>query len=369
MFGMGGRQPPPIPRADGGKATSLMKALGIMWDSGFPSTWDGDLVVVFDNFNPHPRIKDLVPPEFVFISPESGVSSAFSPDSKITGGFQQMLALFTGRIKRVKGATKLEFEPLLRTGVNSGEIPWSKMVDQDNPFSGPQIKRNLIRISDDEAHTLAAHIHSQKKQGGINVVYVADLDIISDYALFRLAEILRRGFDYELQLDNVEFVLNAVDLLAGDVQMIDLRSRKARMRPLTEIQKEVNGFRKQRQQAEEDSQKEWETELAEIQQQLDDAQAELGDDPGRDLQRLFTAAETATRKLNQKKREIEQEQQQTLDSLKGKERRQIDLLETRIRWQAVLLPPIPAIILGILVLGIRLYREESTIKPSRSVKK
>ena len=151
--------------------------------------------------------------------------------------------------------------------------------------------------------------------------------------------------------------------------MIDLRSRKARMRPLTEIQKEVNGFRKRRQQEEEKRQKEWETELEDIQQQLDDAQEKLSDDPSGEIQDLFMAAETATRRLNQKKREIEQKKLQTLDSLKGEERRQIDLLETRIRWQAVLLPPIPAIILGILVLGIRLYREESTIKPSRSVKK
>ena len=369
MFG-GGRQPPPVPRADGGKATSLMKALGIMWDSGFPSTWDGDLVVVFDYFNPHPRFEQLVPPEFVFISPESGVSSAFSQKSKITGGIQQMLALYPGRIKRVKDAKKLEFEPLLRTGANSGELEWGKMVDQNNPFSGPQMKRDPVRFRDDEAHTLAAHVHSQKKQDGINVVYVADLDIISDFALFRLTEQLRqRGFDYELQLDNVKFVLNAIDLLAGDEQMIDLRSREARNRPLTEIQKEINGFREQRQQEEEDSQKEWEKELEEIQQQLDDAQEKLGDESGGGLQAFITAAETATRRLNQKKIEIEKEQRKTLDRLKGVERRRIDLLETRIRWQAVLLPPIPAMMLGILVLGIRLYREESTIKASRSVKK
>ena len=53
----------------------------------------------------------------------------------------------------------------------------------------------------------------------------------------RLAEILRQGFDYELQLDNVDFVLNAVDLLAGDEQIIDLRNHEAHMRPLTEIPK------------------------------------------------------------------------------------------------------------------------------------
>ena len=366
---MGQQGPPPTPRADGGKATSLMKALGIMWDSSISKPWSGELVVVFDYFNPHPKIERLIPPEFVFISPESGVPSAISQKSKITKGFTQMLALFPGRFMQVGNDTDLEFEPLLRTGANSGVLKWSEMMEEGNPFAGPQPKRDPVRIRDEDAHTLAAHIHSKKKDG-LNVVYVSDIDIVSDYCLYSLSDILRRGFDYELELDNVDFVLNSVDLLAGDEAMIDLRNREAKMRPLTEIQEQVNGFRKQRQQEEERRQKQWKEEIETIQSQLDEAQNNLGsDDSGLAIQRLFTAAENATQRLKQKKEEIEQEKQQALDRLKGEERRQVESLQTRIRWWAILLPPIPPIMLGVLMLGIRAYREESTIQPSRSVRR
>jgi ABC-2 type transport system permease protein len=270
---------------------------------------------------------------------------------------------------QVGNDTDLEFEPLLRTGANSGVLKWSEMMEEGNPFAGPQPKRDPVRIRDEDAHTLAAHIHSKKKDG-LNVVYVSDIDIVSDYCLYSLSDILRRGFDYELELDNVDFVLNSVDLLAGDEAMIDLRNREAKMRPLTEIQEQVNGFRKQRQQEEERRQKQWKEEIETIQSQLDEAQNNLGsDDSGLAIQRLFTAAENATQRLKQKKEEIEQEKQQALDRLKGEERRQVESLQTRIRWWAILLPPIPPIMLGVLMLGIRAYREESTIQPSRSVRR
>ena len=242
-------------------------------------------------------------------------------------------------------------------------------MEEGNPFAGPRPKRDPERIVDDYTHTLAAHIHSKKK-GGTNVVYVSDIDIVSDYCLFSLTDILRRGFDFELQLDNLGFVLNSIDLLAGDEAMIDLRNRKAKMRPLTEIQEQVDGFREARQQEEERREKQWKKEIATIQQQLDDAQKDLNsDDSGLAIQRYFTAAENATQRLKQKKAEIEQEKQQALDRLKGEERRQVDSLQTRIRWWAILLPPIPPIMLGVLFLGMRAYREESTIQPSRSVRR
>ena len=76
MMGMQQRQPP-VPKADDGKATSLLNVMQIAWE------YDE---VVFDYFNPHPEFYAVVPPEYLFVSPQSGVASAFNTKSEITNG-------------------------------------------------------------------------------------------------------------------------------------------------------------------------------------------------------------------------------------------------------------------------------------------
>ena len=47
--------------------------------------------------------------------------------------------------------------------------------------------------------------------------------------------------------------------------------------------------------------------------------------------------------------------------------REIRSIEDRIMYAAVIIPPIPAILLGIIVLGMRLSRERKDITPDRLV--
>ena len=70
---------PPEQKADGGKATSLVNALGIQWN------YDQ---VVFDYtaMQVHPEYSELLRPEIVAITPKSGLAKAFNPDSEVTSG-------------------------------------------------------------------------------------------------------------------------------------------------------------------------------------------------------------------------------------------------------------------------------------------
>ena len=71
----------------------------------------------------------------------------------------------------------------------------------------------------------------------INVVLVADIDMLSP-AFFQLREqgdIPELGIRFEF--DNVTFVLNALDELAGDNRFIDIRSRRPKYRTLTRIER------------------------------------------------------------------------------------------------------------------------------------
>ena len=85
-------QPAP-PKADEGKATSLLNTLHLAWDNGR---------AVWDAFNPHPEFASVIQ-EFVFISPKSGTRGAFNQSSDITSGLQEMLVAFAGEIHPTRG--------------------------------------------------------------------------------------------------------------------------------------------------------------------------------------------------------------------------------------------------------------------------
>ena len=81
FMGQGG--PPPEQKADGGRATRLLNALGIEWQ------YD---VCVFDVNNPHPEFA-MLPPEYVFVTRSDKDSQAFDRDDPVTKGLQELIAL------------------------------------------------------------------------------------------------------------------------------------------------------------------------------------------------------------------------------------------------------------------------------------
>src|SRR5207237_6698221 len=90
-----------------------------------------------------------------------------------------------------------------------------------------------------EEITLAARLKGQApiapaKEGqppaggsNLNVIFVADLDCISNEFFS-----MRNEGPEGLQLDNVTFVLNCVDVLANDTSYVDLRKRRPKHRTL-----------------------------------------------------------------------------------------------------------------------------------------
>ena len=83
---------------------------------------------------------------------------------------------------------------------------------------------------DPYSHIIAARIRP-KKDGKVNAIYVADCDLISNVFFD-----LRRDQWLNLNLDNVSFVLNAVDSLAGEKSFLELRRRKPPHPSLTKIE-------------------------------------------------------------------------------------------------------------------------------------
>ncbi|HAW27690.1 MAG TPA: ABC transporter permease [Planctomycetaceae bacterium] len=356
MFGM--QQPPSTPKADDGRLTPLLNLLQIRWDNG---------QVVFDYFNPHPEFAEVVRPELIFISPKSGTAGAFSQDSNITSGLQEILTFFPGSIRPLSNMT-LNFEPLLKTGPNSGLLEWGQITSPF--FNSVRITQEPPRVIDKYGHVLAAHITSTDKSPvkDINVIFVADADLISD-ELFNIRE--RQAFG--LKIDNVTFLLNCVDQLAGDDSYIKLRKRRSKLRTLTLVERETSVFVRERNAEREKATENAEEKLKEARDRLKAERDKIIKDTTIDgntkQQMLRMAEENESRRLEVDEANIEREKQRQIEKIKAQTERQIRTIEDRIRWYAILFPPFPAILLGICFLFFRMKNENQNISPDRRLKK
>ncbi|WP_417380597.1 Gldg family protein [Gimesia sp.] len=356
MFGM--QQPPATPKADEGRLTPLLNLLQVRWDNG---------QVVFDYFNPHPEFAEVVRPELIFISPKSGTAGAFSQDSNITSGLQEILTFFPGSIQPLSNMT-MNFEPLLKTGPNSGLLEWGQITSPF--FNSIRIAQDPPRLIDKFGHVLAAHITSTEKSPvkDLNVIFVADADLISD-ELFNIRE--RQAFG--LKIDNVTFLLNCVDQLAGDDSYIKLRKRRSKLRTLTLVERETSVFVKERNAEREKATENADEKLKEARDRLKAEREKIIKDTTIDgntkQQMLRMAEENESRRLEVDEANIEREKQRQIEKIKAQTERQIRTIEDRIRWYAILVPPFPAILLGICFLFFRLKNENQNISPDRRLKK
>jgi ABC-2 type transport system permease protein len=365
MFGGGMGSPPPEQKADGGKTTSLLRALDIAWQ------YDE---IVWDHFNPHMEFFAVVPDEFLFISPKSGTSSAFSQKSEVTSGLQEILAAFSGTI-RPRDGSDFDFEALLRTGPDSGLMGWDEFTRSGFDFSrGGQPTARLApeserpRIIDKDAHVIAMHITSKEKDRKVNVVYVADVDLISDWFFYERS----RG-ESNMNLDNVTFVLNAVDVLAGDKSYLELRKRRASHRTLQVVEAQTAQFVRERNEqqakADADSKQKLDEEKKRFHAKIEELEKDTSLDDRTKVELIRNAQATAQRQVEVAEAHIERDKQAKIEDIRAKTKRQMRATEDRIRSIAVLIPPLPAIVLGIFILTRRLYQERRDITPDRLVER
>lgn len=374
--GMMGRPQPGPPKADGGNATSLLKALGIKWN-----VRDS----LFDLKNPHPRYAEIFPSELVFINSATADESKddMIPKNPISSGLQQLIFFSSGVIER-DPATRFEYIDLLHSRTNStGLNDWDK-VTQRGMFGGLQYSPPSFHKADDEQYTMAALIRpagskkakkesdskdssDEKKKSGVNAIFVADMDMIHDV----MFNVWQRQM-YDLKIDNVPFVLNCVDYLAGDERFINLRKRQAKHRTLTELERRKKTFEEERSEevaeadeeakkAVEDAQKRLEGILAELREEM-----QKGNVDANSVQvRIQNATEAENRKLKQQEEEIERAKNERVRHVRIEAEQQIRKIENDVWKWAVMVPPLPAIILGIVVILMSLFKERRGIAKDR----
>jgi ABC-2 type transport system permease protein len=224
-------------------------------------------------------------------------------------------------------------------------------------------RRNPERLVDDEVRHIAARVTSDKEGDKLNVIYVADIDMISD-VFFEL----RSRAVLDVQFDNVPFVLNAVDMLAGDETYIELRSRRAKQRTLTRLEERNREFLEQaniaEQEADEAAEKELERRSKQLTGRADEIKADESLDPIAKMQLLQQAQDAEQQQLDLAKAQIEQEKNDKVRKIQAQTERQRQAMQAWFRAGAVWLPPIPAICVGLIVFFRRWNAEKRSVAGS-----
>jgi len=388
---MQSRRPTFAEKANGGSPISLLDALGIFWNSG---------ALVWDSSAKPPGFEPLWPEEqgevwpenfgsqdsaYVFLKKWKENESAFDEEHLTTKGLQQMLMFYPGSFKSVDKAG-LRFTPLLTTSKNCGVWQWDQftkpvMLEVPDRFGGstrheeamhPGTRRKSLVLvkepppmkSDGEPRVLAAHIESKNSENKekINVIFVADSDFVSDYFF----EIQNK---YNQPLDNLVFLFNAIDHLGGDNQFVKLRSRRPLPRSLNIVEAKTNVFREKRRDAEREAAEEAQKKIGQAQKRLNSESSKI--QKSKDLgvfqraQLLGKAIADQEVLVRMETEKIEKDKKDKIDEIKANEEKLVRNYEDRIRYFAIAIPPIPAIVLGLAILFMRISNERSSLSAKR----
>lgn len=366
--GMAGTGPQPDPKAD---LKPMMDMLGVEW----PAT-----EIVWNSYNSHPQLADL-PPEVVFISSGSGQKEAFNAVEPVTSGLQEVVMIFPGLLRMLPSVGP-KVEPLLKTSDSGGLINF-RQATSPNFFGSFQINPNRGHFPSGQPYTLAARItgspgtpkptvDSEGKpippdnvgEEKLNVVLVSDLDIIGE----EFFDLRRRGIE-NLDFDNVTFVLNCVDQLAGDLSFVNLRKRRVTHRTLTRFEDQTRDFVKAASEEAKVAEAQADEKLKTAQKRLDARVREIEsrkdiDDQTKEVM-IANVQEVENRRLVVEKAKIDDEKRSAINESRMESKANIRRIENRFRFMAIILPPLPSMILGVWVLGRRLARENSSAPASR----
>ncbi len=419
MFG-GGQQPEPK-----GDIAELWKLLGVemygdevVWQDFNPEPKLGEIykewIFVDESLGDQKSANALTP---------------FDPDDPISAGMKQVLFFWPGSFRPADGS-KMHFQKLAVTGRDSGTISYQdvdmslrsgntmglRRVSTHEPYiiaahvtgnvseesghhltskdkddkdakaakgadankGGPQKDATAVNGKADDGKAKAADKKAEEddalagkapEKTKIDVVLVADIDWIAPI-IFRLREM---GQDPDSVIDfkfqNVSFVLNILDSLAGDNRFIDLRKRTRSHRILTKIEEATEEQRK-------DSLEEQSKFVSDARQQIDAAQDEfrkkMADLEKRDdldprvkeqmmdrerirLERMRDVNIAHAEK--ERNKEVKQSERELASKIRG--------VQDRYKLLAVLLPPIPPIVLAFFVFFNRRKAEQEGVDTRR----
>lgn len=346
-----------------GNINAFMTKLGVNWN---PSQ------IVWDTYNPHPALQHLQP-EIIFIGEGNKTADAFNSMNLISSGLQELVMLYPGTLNKMYEG-RFEFQPLMRTGRISGISPFQQVVRPGFMGMGFQLNTNVRRVPSGDIYTTAARIfgHAEPEDEGgepvdVNAVVVADIDFVSEQFF-----LIRQQGIQELNLDNVTFFLNCMDYLIGDRAFVKLRKKRVEHRTLTAVEAQTRQFIEQRMKEERQAEEGASQALVEAQTRLDEKVAAVRNrDDLDDRTKTIMAQnlqEAENRRLEALRTNLEASKEAKVLASKERMERAIRGIQSRIKSAAVLLPPIPVLVVGIVILIRRRRREREGAVAARRLR-
>ncbi|MCG3201043.1 MAG: hypothetical protein NFCOHLIN_00905 [Gammaproteobacteria bacterium] len=210
----------------------------------------------------------------------------------------------SGVLQRLEGATTT-ITPLIETGSNSGLLDAEAVMIVRDPrgllesfksdgkpqmlaarvtgkvksaFPGGKVEKAAFNPAGQPAdgenagkETITKSNHVEESAQPINVIVVADTDMLADSFWIRMQQSMGVRVPTPFA-DNGNFLINAIDNLGGNSDLISLRSRGSSSRPFTvveQIQRDAEAQYRSKERALQDKLQETEKKIAELQQQKD----------------------------------------------------------------------------------------------------
>jgi ABC-2 type transport system permease protein len=394
---MGGQQPK-------GDIRTLWKAIGVtaLGDTGVGREVTPDLV--WQNYNPYPQLARLagLGPELVFVRQEQPrtpeANPGFRADDPVVSNLEEVLFPFPGGVIRHASAEGIEFVELVRTGnLASGQVSIRDLMEHRGD---PGEMQRLRGLPTGKQYVLAAQLLGKAPvnkartdlpaaEGAleprpINVIYVADIDCLDSQFVSMRANPENPMFaDIRFNFDNVSFVLNLIDRLAGDDRFLEIRTRKFSHPTLQAVEMQVESARSRMEEEILRFREEYRERAAEADKAREEAVKKINDEITQMQQTARAGGQVDFNRLNQlreeaqlrdrveaekaaaQKRNLEQEMVRKIERIELDNELQVQRIQNWFKLWAVLLPPIPPLLLGLVVFARRRIMEREGISKTR----
>jgi len=302
---------------------------------------------------------------------------AFSVEDMVTANLGAVTIASPGHLKPIEGSG-LSVTPLVRTGENAAVFPLNKVQNFANPQGllrdykaagqrfmlaarvtgraksafpgGPPpspAKGKEAEATAPSPQTPGTHLAQSK--GSINVIVVADVDMLADQFWVQVQDVLGNRIAVPTAA-NGSMVLNALDNLTGSSSLIDIRSRGSYLKPFTVV---------------EDLRRAAEVKFREKEQQLI-ARLERAEKSLRELETEKQGDDAPVLSVEQRQELIDFRKERLqirkeLREVRRALRSDIERLESTVKFANVAMMPMLIALIGIIVAGMRLRRRRRSL--------
>ena len=387
MFG-GGQ---PLPKGD---IQQLWDTLGIEFE---PTE------VVWQDHMPELSLGAEADQQWLFIDADNGAQEPLNPDNIISSGINQLLFLYAGSVTQ-SDDTRMNFQQLAVTGSsNSGTIDSALIRSQQGrnirghvrssqsyivaaKIDGDYIEEDLLLDStltqesskeEEQVGEVSTTENAEASEKGdedtadddspqINAVVVSDIDWIFPAFFY-----IRESGDGQVipATQNVTFILNVIDSLAGDERFINIRKRTRRHRTLSKIDDATEKYREDRRDREEESIREIDSQLAEardrFQEKIDAVEKIEGISAMAKRQREEAVRRQEQERLDAEIKSIETTRSRKLKQIEYDLEQEVKGVQGRYKKYAILIPPIPPLLVALYVYFRRREAEREGIIKER----